>query len=98
MLAVSKYGNCRSRRATDARKLMYFFNVSRKYSSMITGDQLRRPVQISSAGVITEAAPLCEHLVKRGRCKASDIGKALQKAKVIRDYGRYLSLLQHDFR
>ena len=65
---------------------------------MVCDNQARSPMQISSARVITEAAPLRQHIIEGCRSKASDIGEALQKAQVVGNNRTHLRLLQHDFR
>ena len=55
-------------------------------------------MQVSCAGVITQAGPQGEHIVDVGIGEGFYCGKTRQKAGVIGNNRLHLRLLQHDFR
>src|SRR6185437_1422589 len=53
---------------------------------------------ITRAVVIAEPCPMREQFALRGDGESREIGKAVEKALVVRDCGSDASLLQHDLR
>ena len=65
---------------------------------MLRHHELRGMVQVASAGIIAEPAPVGQHLVLRCGSEGGNIGKVRDETLVIGDDAGDLGLLQHDFR
>ena len=60
-------------------------------------DNLRGLMQVASAGVVAEAAPVGEYLVFRCGSQHCNVRKCGNKAQVVGNDGGDLRLLQHNF-
>ena len=83
--------------AADAGQRLHGGQIVRHDATMQRHHLLRRRVQVAAAGVITEAGPQRQHLVEIGRRERGEVRKAGHEALEVRDDGRDLRLLEHDF-
>src|SRR5438105_7093118 len=91
-LAEREGGDRPGGRAADARQLGDRLRCSREPAR---GNLHRRLAQVAAARVVAKAAPEPEHVVFRGSREAMHVGKAYEKALVVRDDSGDLRLLQH---
>lgn len=83
--------------APDAGQFEYLLVLARKFAAIFLHDDTRSRMQVTSACVVAESAPVREHLlfVRGGKC--GDGRERGYETLVIRDDGSDLRLLQHDF-
>ena len=79
-----------------ARQAKDLLIKSREFALMIFHDDSRSTVQVAAARVITEAAPVSQHLLFVRRRECCDSRKRSDEALEIRNDGGDLGLLQHD--
>ena len=96
-LAETERGNRRGRRAANAGQGGQHGSPCRKLSAKVGHHLPRTAVQQARAAVVAQTAPQGQYLVFAGVRQSGDIAKALQEARVVRQHGRDLRLLQHDF-
>ena len=61
-------------------------------------DFLRGGLQVAGPGIVAQALPLAQDIVRVGRGQAGDVGEVLHPAQVVPAGGFDLGLLEHDFR
>ena len=97
-LAEAERRDGRRRRAADARQRGQLGRRARKRAAKARHHLTRAAVQVARTRVIAQPAPQPQHLVLGRGGQAGDVGKALEKARVVAQHRRHLRLLQHDFR
>ena len=72
--------------------------LGRELTLMFIANHLRGTMEKTGTTVVTQSGPLRQDIVERRICQRNDIGKAGQKAGIVRDDGFDSSLLEHDLR
>ena len=96
--AITEGADRRRGRAADARQFGQQGRIGRKHPAVPAHHRLGALVQVAGPGVVAQAAPQGEHVLHRRGGQAGQIGKAFEKAPVIRNHRVHLGLLEHDFR
>ena len=83
--------------AADTGKAEQCLHVGRDLRFVIGNNCLGRGVKIAGARVIAESLPEPEDLLLRCRRQINQRGEFLRESRKVRDDGRHLSLLKHEF-
>ncbi|MDP2761288.1 MAG: hypothetical protein Q8O64_12985 [Sideroxyarcus sp.] len=96
IFVVSQCTDSRCGGAPYSRQLKNVRKLVRELPLMPRNNDLRGPVQIAPSGVVTETAPVREHLLLAGYGQRGNVWKGVDEALVVRNDGGDLRLLQHD--
>ncbi len=94
-LAVAKSRNRRCAGRPYAWQGLQLLRAARKHPAVLRQHLLRAEQQVPRPTVVTQAAPQRQHLVNTGLRQGLQAGKTLHKARVVRQHGGDLGLLQH---